>query len=77
VLVFIYSRLRTSDGSSPETYITGTHAIFADFLEALCRLADLKVLPDESALPAGMSIDAWYDSTNVEERRTFYCTKSP
>jgi hypothetical protein len=46
-------------GSCTGRYIAGTHALFEDFLEALCRVADLKILPGPDEIE-GRSIAEWY-----------------
>ncbi len=46
VLSFLWSRLRTSGDNNPARYVQATHATYEDFLEAICRVADMKVLPD-------------------------------
>ena len=51
------------------TYKQCTHALFEDFLEAICRVVDLKVLPDPSEV--GKPILDWYNSTELGDRRTY------
>ena len=59
MLCFIWGRLRTSHDNNPAKFVQATHATFEDFLEALCRVADLKPLPE-----FGTDVVEWYRLTS-------------
>ena len=44
--------------NDPARYITATHATFEDFMECICRMADIKSLPD-----VGTDVVEWYRVT--------------
>lgn len=45
-----------------------THAVFEDFLEAICRVADMKTLPE-----TGTDVVEWYRVTAPTDRRRGAC----
>jgi len=49
-LSFVWSRMRVVDEDQPRSRACLTHLAFEDFLEAICRLAALKVFPTESEM---------------------------
>ena len=48
VLAFSSSRMRVSNDVDVQRWTQATHLSFSDFLEALCRLADMVSLPTDS-----------------------------
>ena len=64
ILCFLWSRLRTSMDTVPSKYTQATHLIFEDFLEAICRMSDLKTLPADP----DVDVVDWYIATPMGDR---------
>jgi hypothetical protein len=57
--------------NNPAKYTQATHAMFEDFLEAVCRMADMKALPE-----FGMDVVEYYRVTTLADRRTLaFCER--
>ena len=57
-LSFVYARMKTINEHEHKSRVRMTHLNFIDFLEALCRLSQVKALPTDDEIAAGGSHDA-------------------
>ena len=50
VLAFVWSKMRTSDNFNDRNYQKVTHLQYTDFIEAICRVAEMKSMPTDEEL---------------------------
>ena len=62
-LCFLYSRMVYADLNNPDS----TQLYFTDFLEALCRMSDVKLIPLD-ALQGATDMLRWSVSTSAETK---------